>query len=219
MTYQIESNHFQDGLCSSVQEAVSTLPGPFSVTSPLPSNSSNLSRAQTSLISFLGLTNCSAMGPTFIQMAGKTDPTATSSIPSATSSGAAALQSSKPDPKLHKKEKLIIILTTTVPLSALILLGILAYRKKRHSRSTAARDEDKTSSPRPSTDNTQPYLQKKPELEAEARAKYELETYQRTYELPGEDAIHEMPNGKERRIISRLQELRGAEHSVELETL
>lgn len=106
-----------------------------------------------------------------------------------------------------------------MPISALTLLGIFAWRKKRRSRSTAVKDATQTSPPSSSTDDAQPYLQNKPELEAEARAKYELEAHQRMYEIPGEDAFFELPNGVERGRVSRLQELRGAEHSVELEPM
>lgn len=68
-----------------------------------------------------------------------------------------------------------------------------------------------------SSDNTQPYLEQKAELDAEEVRKHELEAQQRLFEMAGEDSIREMPTGQERRRISALQELGGTEHSKELE--
>lgn len=221
-SYVIISAFTLNGSCNTLQEAVSTLPTPFSVANPTPANNSSLDRAQTSLLSYLDLSDCSALDVpsqlTPINNSTLPGPTTASPLPSATSSSATLPQPSKPHPRLDKKAKVIIILTTTVPVSALILLGIFACRKKRRSRSTAAKNANKTSSPSPSPDDTLPYLQKKPELEAESRAKYELEAHQRMYEILGEGAVCEIANGEVRRIFPRLQELRGAEHSVELET-
>jgi len=67
-------------------------------------------------------------------------------------------------------------------------------------------------------DGSQPYLQQKSELEAEERAKYELEAEERRYEIAG-DIIHEMSDELARRENPRTktQELKGEEFSKELQ--
>ena len=69
--------------------------------------------------------------------------------------------------------------------------------------------------------HNQPYLQNKAELEAEDRQKHELEARQRIYELDGENGLNEVSAGiyEHRLAVMRSrQELRGGEHSQELDT-
>ena len=65
------------------------------------------------------------------------------------------------------------------------------------------------------------YVDQKAELEDEERRKHELDASGITYEMEGEDRIFEMPGDGEMGIRSgqsnRTQELRGADHSKELE--
>ena len=67
------------------------------------------------------------------------------------------------------------------------------------------------------TEDPQPYLQQKGELEAEERRKYELEAKERRYEL-GSGEICEMETGEEGNCPNGLRggELRGEECSREL---
>lgn len=66
---------------------------------------------------------------------------------------------------------------------------------------------------------SQTYLQQKAELEAEQKRKSELEAEERRYELDGESRIHEIPDESSHGLSSShlRQELRGEEHSRELE--
>ena len=68
------------------------------------------------------------------------------------------------------------------------------------------------------SDQHQPYLQQKGELEAEERRKYELEAEERRYELE-ENEINEMPTIEmnNNRSADGKQELRGEEHCKELD--
>ena len=72
------------------------------------------------------------------------------------------------------------------------------------------------------TRDTQLYVDRKAELEDEERRKYELDAIGKTYEMEGEDRIFEMSSGgdEEMRLASfrETHELRGVEHSQELET-
>ncbi len=71
------------------------------------------------------------------------------------------------------------------------------------------------------TSNVQLYVDQKAELEDEERRKHELDASGITYEMEGEDRIFEIPGGGDTGDRSaqsdRPQELRGAEHSKELE--
>lgn len=108
----------------------------------------------------------------------------------------------------------------------MIVLGILAWRRYRKRRTAAVTDViDKELSS--STEDTQPYLQQKPELDAEEATKHELQAEEQRYEL-AEDTIHEMQDGDqnheiltERRAamasLTATHELKGEEHSKELE--
>ena len=86
--------------------------------------------------------------------------------------------------------------------------------------------------PHGSGEETQPYLQQKAELEAEETRRLELEAVEVTYEMDGSDHRNEMPaqgsevgneiDTIERPALSSLRErheLRGEEHSKELEAL
>lgn len=69
-------------------------------------------------------------------------------------------------------------------------------------------------------ETSQPYLQRKAELEAEEKRKHELEAEERRYELEEDRKIHEKSVERDSQGIASLQvrqELRGEEHSKELE--
>ena len=71
------------------------------------------------------------------------------------------------------------------------------------------------------TDNTQPYVDRKAELEDEERRKHELDGAGIRYEVEGQDTFYEMPsNGNAEMRLSSLRqthEIPGMEHSQELE--
>lgn len=112
----------------------------------------------------------------------------------------------------------MIIVSVTVTTAGLIILlfcfvAIRRYRKKR-SQATLVKQPDMTS-------DTQPYLDQKAELEDEERRKHELSSTGIMYEMEGENRIFEMPSDAGTRTkstsLQRIHEMRGAEHSKELE--
>lgn len=73
------------------------------------------------------------------------------------------------------------------------------------------------------TTDTQFYVDRKAELEDEERRKHELDGAGISYEMEGEDRVFEMRSGRDEEMslasIRGTQELRGVEHSQELEVL
>lgn len=109
-------------------------------------------------------------------------------------------------------------MATSIPIIALSILGVLAWRRARKRRLAAAAITATDVDEQPATTEvTQPYLQQKAELEDAERRKHELEAHNIVYEMVGGDAIYEVATGDQRRRVSTLQELRGTEHSKELE--
>lgn len=111
----------------------------------------------------------------------------------------------------------IIIFSVVIPnIALMILLYLIVIRIYREKRRQAV----SIKSPK-TTSDVQPYVDQKAELEDGERRKHELDVDMRVYEMEGEDRIFEMPSEADMRIwatrLDRLQELRGAEHSKELE--
>lgn len=73
------------------------------------------------------------------------------------------------------------------------------------------------------TTDTQFYVDRKAELEDEERRKHELDGAGISYEMEGEERVFEMRSGRDEEMslasIRGTQELRGVEHSQELEVL
>ena len=96
------------------------------------------------------------------------------------------------------------------------LLGLLVYRRRKTQKTL--KEEDATSQKQGSShEETQPYLQQKAELEAEEKIKHELEARERRYEMGIEGERYELPVEEQGLMIRTRQELRGEEHSTELE--
>ena len=85
-------------------------------------------------------------------------------------------------------------------------------RKRWRKRDGAAIAHQNTEGER---ENPQLYFQQKAELDDEQR-RHEMEAVEVRYEKDGEDELHEMPV-EEREIHFGRQELRGEEHSQELD--
>lgn len=98
----------------------------------------------------------------------------------------------------------------------LALLGFLVYRRRKTQKKIKQKNvtSQKQGSPQ---EYTQPYLQQKAELEAEEKRKHELEARERRYEMGNEGERYELPVERENLMIRTRQELRGGEHSTELE--
>ena len=110
-----------------------------------------------------------------------------------------------------------------VPLVAIIafVTGVIFHLRRRRKRDLSGKGADG------SEEETQPYLQRKAELEAEEKRRLELEAVDVRYEMDGQNNMNEMPADVRNEIdtiarpqISSLkerQELRGEECSRELE--
>lgn len=123
----------------------------------------------------------------------------------------------KGQPNLERRDKIVIGVAVPLPLVTLAILGVFVWRNIQRRRLVAAAAVSVVEKDSAKTEDGQPFLQRKAELEAVERRKHELEARQALSEVTGEDAVFEMPTGKETRMITTLQELRGAEHSSELE--
>ena len=160
--------------------------------------------------------------PTFIgelvKPSGTAQPSATPTNGSATAiSLATSTEGSAPVRRLHSTQTIIIsVVVSTVGLIVLLLCFIV-IRRYRKKRSQAALSNNQPAM----TSNTQLYVDQKAELEAEERRKHELEAYSIRYEMEGEDSFFEMPGDGNPRMglasFNRTHELRGTEHSKELE--
>ena len=115
-----------------------------------------------------------------------------------------------------------------VSFAALILVSLVAliWRKQRpRSAAITAEKQGDDKNIQEATSGgegeSQPYLQLKPELEAEEQQRHELDAWQEMCELDGETEIKEFPAGiyEDRLAVMRSrQELRGGECSQEVDS-
>ena len=106
-----------------------------------------------------------------------------------------------------------IVVGVVVPFAVIGLLLIIPVSWRRYR----TRKQIETVNDAALPQDIQPYLQQKPELEAEERERYEMEAQDARHEMQGEDAIHEIGLERDQRPVLRLQELKGSEPSKELE--
>ena len=115
-------------------------------------------------------------------------------------------------------KKLKIGLGVAIPVASLglVLLGYLVYKRRKVQETLE--EEDATSKKEGSPhEDRQPYLQQKAELEAEEKRKHELEAREMRYEMGVEGERYELPVEGQGMMIQTRQELRGEEHSTELD--
>ena len=198
--------------------------------------STSLANAYSSLKTEIGQEPCTTTAPTSIvlplgfpsymdQVASATAlPASTTVVSSATST-----ETSVHD--RHVRTEKIIIASIVVPLPVLIgvllcFIGIVRHRKRKRSQAdgkdqrSQADGKDKGSL----TSHSQIYVDRKAELEDEQRRRHELDASGVSYEMDGKDWIFELSTGDRdlgtRSVSMReMQELRGLEHSQELEVL
>lgn len=178
-----------------------------------------LNNAYSSLEAMVGYEGCTAtlppspVIPAFVNLSPASATASASTTPAESSAVALPLATEG-----HVHSTHIIIVSVVVPTAGLMILllcfiVIRRYRKKR-SQAVFTNEPDKTS-------NTQLYVDQKAELEDEERRRHELDAGGTTYEMEGEDRRFEMPGdgNTQLRLASsnKTQELRGAEHSKELE--
>ena len=129
-------------------------------------------------------------------------------------------------PPLDKPTKIGIVIG--ISLAVILLISLVAVvRGKRRFRLAAITTEeqrsiqDKHEVKSANRGDGQPYLQHKPELEAEEQQRHELEAWQKIYELDDQTGIFEIPAGTHEHrlaVMRTRQELRGGEHGQELDS-
>ena len=115
-----------------------------------------------------------------------------------------------------KRVKIGLGVAIPVTSLGLVLLGYLVYKGRKGQETLE--EEDATSKKEGSPhEDQQPYLQQKAELGDEENRKHELEARQRRYEMGVEGERYELPVEEPDFMIRTRQELRGEEHSTELD--
>ena len=230
--YSITSANIISGQCFTTSGTPETVDTPYTYTQgTLVPDSALRSSALSSFVDHLGFTNCDSVAPSFlIPVMNGTEtifsatplPTtlphsSTTPIASAesTSSSVSSPQNGTGKTGLDSQAKVGIGVGISV---AVVIVSVFAGRKCLQYRSRKLKYRaGENGAP---SEEHQPYLQQKGELEAAEKRKYELQAEERRYELE-ENEIFEMPAKEERSGISglRRQELRGEEHCKELDDL
>ena len=225
-TYNVASEYSSNGQCQLTLGSFVTVSPAFSVSQPATFNSTEfMSTATDDFYNYLGFSTCSGGGEN-VTATGIAAPTASDPSPltpvtsgqnqNSTNSISTHSSGSYDRKAYDKKVKVANGVAIPVALLGLVLLGFLVYRRRKPKKTL--KDEDATS-PKEGTphEDTQPYLQQKAELEAEEKRKHELEARERTHEMGNEGERYELPVEEEDLMVRTRQELRGGEHSTELE--
>ena len=180
--------------------------------------SSWLNEAYSSFKEEIGYEGCTAILPPSQSWPAYNGLAASTSASAASSAIASAVPTKVSVPGRHVHSTQIIIVSVLLPVAGLtiILLCFIIIRRYRRKRSLAAFANDPAM-----TSDSQLYVDRKAELEAEERRKHELEAGGIMHEVEGEDRVFEMPGEGNMRIglasSNRVHELRGAEFLRELE--
>ena len=221
--YSITSGYSSAGFCVTTSGLPISVVPPYSVLRPTSIPASDFeSVAGSSLLHHLGFSSC--IGP-----AENVTPTAlvNGSLPSGSLLSASSASTEAPisgnstvqpvpgsrHQTPDEQAKIGIGIAIPFVVGALLLLALLLWRRYRRNKGANAATAEHVES-----EGAQPYLQQKPELEAQEKRKQELDAEERRYELDGESGIHEMSDRSNNDLpASRvLQELRGEEHAREL---
>ena len=221
--YDIASEYSSAGICQvTLGSFISLSPG-FSVSQPATLNSTEFqSTALHSFSNHLGFSTCSeGIENAFTDAAVITTPTASNpspltSITSGPNQNFTQAISTHSSESYDKKVKVANGVAIPVAFLALVLLGVLVYKRRKTQKTLKEEDAISYKQGSPHED-TQPYLQQKAELEAEEKRKHELEARERRYEMGIEGERYELPVEEHDLMIRTRQELRGEEHSKELE--
>lgn len=126
--------------------------------------------------------------------------------------------------RLPKKDIIAIGVVISGVTILIVLLGMAQWRNRRRHKHTAQTEGDLAES----SEDAQPYLQQKAELEAEERRQLELDAQDLQFEMEGTQARHEIGGTDNQNELSAesvqgngsgglLHELRGEEHLKELD--
>lgn len=195
--YSITSLYFSQGTCVTTSGIPITLDAPFSIRKPEDVNPTVFaSTVKTKFRDFLGFTFCQNGETGLYKLASPTGGPLTQPSSSSTSSasvqaftGGYADDSTSAGPMATFDNKNKIAVSVVVPIVAVVslLAALLFLRRRRKARSRTEQRKDEPSAP----DESEPYLQRKAELEAKDKAEFELEARERRYELDAETMIHE----------------------------
>ena len=220
--YNIASEYSSDGECQFTLGSLISVNPFFSLSQPARVNSTAfLSTVFDSFSAYLGFSTCSGTGEEISASELVKLPVATvittltpvTTVPNRNTTQAVVKHSSG---SYNKKVKIANGVAIPVAFLGLSLLGFLVYRRRRIMKTQ--KEEDATSQRQGSPhEGTQPYLQQKGELEADENRKHELEARERRYEIGSGGERYELPVERENTMIRTRQELRGEEHSTELE--
>ena len=221
--YSVTSAFESDGICITTSGTAVTLPTPYSVIgNPLDPLLSQ--KVENSFVDFLGFATCVAPTPLMnissaaLHISSTAASTQLSSLKATTITGSTAASSHTDSGGQALERPARIGIGLAVPVGVLALIGIVAVvwrRKARRQSSTELKPREEKQ-----PDDLQPYLQRKAELEDQERRRHELESNECRYELEGADKGTELPIGKSVNVVRsvpRMQELRGEEHSKELD--
>lgn len=219
--YSIINQYPAEGFCVTTTGLPISLVPPYSVLRPTSIPASDFeSIAGSSLLTHIGSSSCIGQGKDVTPIALVQLPTGTLPSANSTSTGAPISGNStvKPVPgsrheTLDEQAKIGIGIAIPFVVRALFLLALLLWRRYRRNKGANAATAEHVES-----EGAQPYLQQKPELEAEEKRKQELDAEERRYELNGESEIHEMSDTSNNGLPAShiLQELRDEEHAREL---
>ena len=236
--YSITSVYLSNGVCITTSGVPMMLLNPYTITSSTTVPSLDFpAYAASEFVDFLGFSTCVGSGkelfPTSINQVTNISvtPAPSASLRVGANSTSPTLHSSNATkqtvtPRLDEPTKIGI--GVGVSFAALFLISLVGFLwRKRRLRSAAITaeeqgdTEDRQEGTSASRGNSQPYLQQRAELEAEERRGHELEGRQKIHELDGRTEMIEIPAGiheHQLAIMRSRQELRGGEHSEELDT-
>lgn len=229
--YWITSEYSSNGFCITTSGSLIEVSPYVSVVKPASIPASVfLPTAVSSFVNVLEFSACSGGGENVTPIALTNASLLTDSLPSAKATSVQSLNSSIGAPiagnsteapvpasrshRLDEQAKIGIGIAVPVFVITLLLLALQLWRRYRKAKKANAPKEEHMI-----PEDNQPYLQQKAELEAEEKRKHELHAEERRYELDGESRIHEIPEESSHGMQSlhMRQELRGEEHSRELE--
>lgn len=196
------------------------IPNPTAITS---SFSVFLEDKYSSLNSWIGYERCTASLPPspVVPLLANGDVQDTRATGPSPVSGAAlpsATTTESPVSVRHISTTQIIIVSTIVPIFGLVLLVLCFILLRRYPKK---RNQAVVLNQPNMTSNTQLYVDRKAELENEERRRHEMDTEIPRYEVEGEGRVLEMPCDRDPGTVlpslREIHEMRGAEHSQELE--
>lgn len=249
--YSMTSTYSSGGNCITASGLPIGLQTPISVIRPATADASrSQSTAISQILSFLGSSTCANGVSAVVNLPNETASTlaiidsntltsatpltsltspilTSTAFPAPTSTPLLPTTSSAPKSiPLELSERNKIVIGTVLPAVAIVsVLLCTAYLRRRWKRRHSDKEKNDSAD---SSENIQPYLQQKSELDCEERRQLELDAQERRFEMDGVDtrcenegvsSSHEVPvEGRRQGLLSleMLHELKGEEHSKEL---